>query len=264
MSERRQIVPTALGNVHLRLNGDGGVPLVLLHMSPRSSQMWVRLQSALRRTTLAVDRPGYGFSDAPAVTPTLTEYAEATLEAVSRAGVTGQFDLLGMHTGSLEAIELAHLAPARLRHVAIVAIPIFNAAERANGLETFAKMRLAPKQDGSHLLPAWQARFQYRKPPFDLTDVQRRYADYLLAPWPGQAYDCVFRVDAEQRLRSLNKPLLAFVPRDDVYEVSLRSKPLLPAGSRYIDLPDCDIDLFHTRADYMARLIEQHMTEPTK
>lgn len=259
MSERRQIVSTSLGQVHLRVNGEGGVPLVLLHMSPRSGQMWARLQAALRRNTLAVDRPGYGYSDAPAGAPSLAQYAEATLEAVGRAGVTGRFDVLGMHTGSLEAIELAHLASARVGHVGIVAIPIFNATERAAGLSNYAKSRLTPVEDGAHLLPAWHARFQFRAPPFDLADVQRRYVDYLLAPWPGQAYDAVFRSDSEQRLRCLRKPLIAFAPRDDVYAMTLRSKSLLPVGSQYVDLPDCDIDLFHTRSNYMAGLIEKYM-----
>lgn len=260
MSERRQIVSTSLGHVHLRSNGEGGVPLVLLHMSPRSSQMWMRLQAVLPRTSVAVDRPGYGFSDAPEQTPSLADYAEATLEAVSRAGVTGRFDVLGMHTGSLEAIELAHLAPGRVRQVAIVAIPVFNAAERAHGLATFAQLRTTPSENGEHLLPAWRARFQFRSPPFDLADVQRRYVDYLLAPWPGQAYESVFGTDCEQRLRALGRPVIAFAPRDDVYEITTRSRPLLPAGSQYIDLPDCDIDLFHTRAAYMAQLIEKHLT----
>jgi haloalkane dehalogenase len=206
-----------------------------------------------------VDRLGYGFSDAPPRPLSVAEYAEATLDALEALGIPTPFDVLGMHTGSLEAIELAHLAPERVRRVGIVAIPIFNAAEREQGLQTFAKLSVTPVEDGAHLAAAWRARFQYRKPPWNLADVQRRLVDYLLAPYPGQGYLGVFGYDAAPRLSSLAAPLVAFAPRDDVYELTVRSRSLLPQGAKYVDLPDCDIDLFLNSAARMAREIDEHM-----
>ncbi len=260
---RRRIVPTRFGQVHLRMQGrsDDPVPLVLLHMSPRSSEMWHRVQRELPRTTLAPDRLGYGFSDAPARDLTMAEYAAATLAALDAVGVRGRFDVLGMHTGSLEAIELALLAPARVRHLGMVAVPVFDAAERAHGLGSFAQMKVAPVEDGSHLLAAWRGRFAYRSPPWDLVDIQRRLVDYLLAPWPGHAYTAVFGYDAAPRLAALQRPVVAFAPRDDVYEVTLRSRPLLPAGSTYVDLPDHDIEMLRVRAPDFARLLAEHLPE---
>jgi haloalkane dehalogenase len=257
--ERRAIVATRFGQMHARFDGSGGVPLVLLHMSPRSSQMWTHLQAVLQRESVAVDRLGYGFSDAPPRPLSVAEYAEATLDALEALGIPTPFDVLGMHTGSLEAIELAHLAPERVRRVGIVAIPIFNAAEREQGLQTFAKLSVTPVEDGAHLAAAWRARFQYRKPPWNLADVQRRLVDYLLAPYPGQGYLGVFGYDAAPRLSSLAAPLVAFAPRDDVYELTVRSRSLLPQGAKYVDLPDCDIDLFLNSAARMAREIDEHM-----
>jgi pimeloyl-ACP methyl ester carboxylesterase len=186
--------------------------------------MWTYLQDELARESIAVDRLGYGFSDAPARALTMVEYVEATLDALDALGVGDTFDVLGMHTGALEAVELAHLAPRRVRRIGMVAVPIFDAAERMQGLGTFAQLMLAPQENGSHLLPAWQARFQYRTPPFDLADVQRRFVEYLLAPYPGQAYVGVFGYDAGPRLRAVPVPVVAFAPRDDVYEVTLRSR----------------------------------------
>jgi pimeloyl-ACP methyl ester carboxylesterase len=246
--------------VHLRSAGpDSAVPLVLLHMSPRSGQMFARLQALLGRRSIAVDRLGYGFSDAPVRELTLAEYAAATLEALDAAGIGGRFDVLGMHTGSLEAVELAHLAPQRVRRAAIIAIPVFDAEERRAGLASFAQMRVTPVEDGAHLLAAWRARFAYRTPPFDLADVQRRFVDYLLAPLPGQAYGAVFTYDAAPRLAALATPLVAFAPRDDVYEVTLRSRSLLPAGASYVDLPDCDVDFLRTRTAQFVQLLDQHL-----
>lgn len=92
--EVRRIVPTRHGQAHARLRGvderpdRGGAvaesarPLVLLHMSPRSRQMYVALQARLRRPSVARDRLGYGFSDPPARPLSMTEYAESAVEAV--------------------------------------------------------------------------------------------------------------------------------------------------------------------------------------
>ena len=256
MSEVRKIVATRFGQIHVRVSAEGGVPLVLLHMSPRSSQMWMRLQAALPRQTIAPDRLGYGFSDPPARQLTMLEYTQSTLDALDALNIGPRFDVLGMHTGSLEAIELAHLAGARVRRIGIIAIPVFDAQRRARGIETFASLRVIPKEDGSHLLPAWKARFQFREPPFDVADVQRRYVDYLLAPYPGQAYNAVFAYDAEPRLRAVRQPLIAFAPRDDVYDLTVQSRDMLPVGSRYVDLPDYDVDFLRTHTAPFAAMLE--------
>ncbi|HPF25039.1 MAG TPA: alpha/beta hydrolase [Steroidobacteraceae bacterium] len=259
MTEQRRIVATDFGQVHVRLQGEGGVPLVLLHMSPRSSQMWTHLQPALQRRSIALDRLGYGFSDAPPRALTMREYAATTLQALDALDIGERFDVLGMHTGALEALELAQLAPQRVRNIGIVAIPIFSAAERDHGMQTFAQMKVVPAEDGAHLIAAWRARFQFRQPPWHLSDIQRRLVDYLLAPYPGQAYLAVFGYDAAPSLTDLQHPLVAFVPRDDVYDLSVRSRVLLPKQAVYVDLSDCDVDLFLTQVRRMAALIEQHL-----
>ena len=60
----RRIYPTRFGQLHLRSHDGKGVPLVLLHMSPRSGAMWEEFQEKFERPTHAPDRLGYGFSDA--------------------------------------------------------------------------------------------------------------------------------------------------------------------------------------------------------
>lgn len=223
--EIRSIVATRFGQMHARLRGMGSDrgdtvatprPLVLLHMSPRSSQMYVALQESLRRPSVALDRLGYGFSDPPVRPLDMTEYAAAALEALDRLGLRGRLDVLGMHTGALEAIEMAHLAPQRITRLGLIALPCFDAEEKARGLAGLARITVDPAEDGSHLLAAWRGRFQYREPPWELADVQRRLVDYLLAERPGAAYEAVFRYDGAGRLRALRVPVTAFAPRDDL------------------------------------------------
>lgn len=254
----RHLVTTSLGQMHVREAGGGGTPLVLLHMSPRSSRMFAPLQALLARRSLALDRLGYGYSDAPSRPLTLSEYAQSTLEAIAALGVTGSFDVLGMHTGALEAIEVAHLAPDRVRRVGVVALPVFTSAENALGLETFARLEIVPREDGAHLLDAWRDRFQYREPPFDLVDVQHRFVDYVLTARPGQAYEAVFRYDAAGQLSRLSRPLVVLAPADDLESITARSRTLVPPGTVWIDLPDLGIDLFAVAAPRLASLIDRH------
>src|ERR1700688_5107933 len=127
----RRIFATRFGQMHLRSNdGKGnGVPLVLLHMSPRSGAMWEMLQERLERPTYAPDRLGYGFSDAPPWAMSLEQYAQSTVDTLKAAGVEGDVDLLGIHTGSFEAIEVAHQLGSQVRRVIVVGMPLYSTEE---------------------------------------------------------------------------------------------------------------------------------------
>src|SRR4029077_3964013 len=122
----RRIFPTRFGQMHLRSKEGNGVPLVLLHLSPRSGAMWGLLQERLGRPSYAPDRLGYGFSDAPPWALTLEQYAQSTVDTLTAAGVQGDVDLLGIHTGSFEAIEVAHQLGSHARRVVVVGMPLFS------------------------------------------------------------------------------------------------------------------------------------------
>src|SRR3984957_10195322 len=83
----RRIYPTRFGQLHLRSHDGKGVPLVLLHMSPRSGAMWEAFQEKLERPTHAPDRLGYGFSDAPPWAMSLEQYAQATVDGANAARI---------------------------------------------------------------------------------------------------------------------------------------------------------------------------------
>src|SRR6202140_4047495 len=127
----RHIYPTRFGQMHLRLTLGKGVPLVLLHMSPRSSAMWQLLQERLERPTYAPDRLGYGFSDAPPWALSLEQYAQSTVDSLKAAGLQGEMDILGIHTGSIEAIEVAHQFGSQARRVVAVGMPLFYPEEQS-------------------------------------------------------------------------------------------------------------------------------------
>ena len=257
----RHIHPTRFGQMHLRSN-DGkskGVPLVLLHMSPRSGAMWEMLQERLERPTYAPDRLGYGFSDAPPWALSLEQYAQATVDTLKAADVQGDVDLLGIHTGSFEAIEVAHQLGSQVRRVIAVGMPLFSAEEQQRQLEKYNEQPLRPAIEGGHVLGAWRGGFAFRQPPYDLADVHRRFVEHVLAANPGAAFRAACGYPIDKKLKSLKAPLTVFAPHDDIIEQTLRVKPLLKPGANFVDLPEFGQDPFNVALDRMVTLVNRHL-----
>ena len=257
----RRIYPTRFGQMHLRSNEGKGksVPLVLLHMSPRSGAMWEMLQERLERPTYAPDRLGYGFSDAPPWALSLEQYAQATVDTLREAGVAGEVDLLGMHTGSFEAVEVAHQLGAQVRRVIAVGMPLFSTEEQQRQMEKYNEQPLRPATEGGHVLGAWRGGFAFRQPPYDLADVHRRFVEHVLAANPGAAFRAACGYPIEKKLKSLKAPLTVIAPHDDIIEQTLRVKPLLKPGANFVDLPEFGQDPFNVALDRMVALVNRHL-----
>src|ERR1700760_4719191 len=162
----RRIYPTRFGQLHLRSHDGKGVPLVLLHMSPRSGAMWEGFQERIERPTHAPDRLGYGFSDAPPWALSLEQYARSTVDGLKAAGMQGPIDLLGIHVGSIEAIEIASLLGTQVRRVGLVGMPLFTDDEQMRQLEKYSEQPLRPASEGGHVLGAWRGGVFLCPPPF--------------------------------------------------------------------------------------------------
>jgi pimeloyl-ACP methyl ester carboxylesterase len=255
----RRIFPTRFGQMHLRSKEGNGVPLVLLHMSPRSGAMWELLMERLERSSHAPDRLGYGFSDAPPWALSLEQYAQSTVDALKAAEIQGPLDLLGIHTGSMEAIEVAHQLGSQVRRVITVGVPLFSAEEQQRQLEKYSEQPLRPVTEGGHVLGAWRGGFAFRQPPYDLGDVHRRFVELVLAANPGAAFRAACGYPIEKKLKSLKAPLTVFAPHDDIIEQTQRVKPLLKADATYVDLPELGQDPFHVSIDRMVTLVNRYL-----
>jgi pimeloyl-ACP methyl ester carboxylesterase len=255
----RRIYPTRFGQLHLRSHDGRGVPLVLLHNSPRSGAMWEALQEKVERPTHAPDRLGYGFSDAPPWALSLEQYAQATVDGLKAAGMQGPIDLLGVHTGSIEAIEIAHLLGSQVRRVVAVGMPLFTPEEQQRQFEKYSEQPLRPATEGGHVLGAWRGGLALRHAPYDLGEAHRRFIEHVLAANPGAAFRAACGYPIDNKLKSLKIPLTVFAPHDDIIEQTLRVKPLLKPSATYVDLPDLGLDLFHAATDRMAALLNRHL-----
>lgn len=96
-------------------------PLVLFHQSPNTSEEFHDLVRMLgrERIAIAIDTPGYGGSDGPAIIPSIEDYAAAIAEGLRNLGFGPQkpLDVFGYHTGSKIVTELALAEPRMIRHV---------------------------------------------------------------------------------------------------------------------------------------------------
>ncbi len=259
MSITRRIFPTRFGQMHLRGAEGRGLPLVLLHMSPRSGEMWEQLQGLLVRPSYAPDRLGYGFSEAPPWALTLEQYAQCTVDVLKAAAIKGPFDVLGIHMGSFEAVEIAHQMAGPVRRVAVFGMPLFTVDELQRQLEKYSEQPLKPVSDGGHVLGAWRGGLALRQPPYDLTDVHRRFVEHVLAANPGAAFRAASNYPIEKKLKSLKAPLTVFAPHDEILEQTMRVKPMLKTGAEYIDLPHVGQDPFHVAVDRMVELLNRYL-----
>jgi pimeloyl-ACP methyl ester carboxylesterase len=255
----RRIYPTRFGQLHLRSHEGKGVPIVLLHMSPRSGGMWASLQEKFDRPTHAPDRLGYGFSDAPPWALSLEQYAQATIDGLKAAGMQGPIDLMGVHTGSIEAVEIAHQLGTQVRRVIAVGMPLFTAEEQQRQLEKYSEQPLRPVTEGGHVLGAWRGGLALREPPYDLADAHRRFIEHVLAASPGAAFRAACGYAIDKKLKSLRTPLVVLAPHDDIIEQTQRVKPLLKGEAQYVDLPDLKLDLFNSSIDRVIALMHRYL-----
>jgi len=124
------------GRVHYRTWAPLGVVaapvLVLLHPMPHDGAFFSAIAPymASGRIVIAPDYPGYGGSDELEKLPAINLYAEAIIDALGEAGLTGPYDFFGFHTGCLVAVEISLLYTGETRRLAQVDVPYFDQAMR--------------------------------------------------------------------------------------------------------------------------------------
>ena len=128
---------------------DEATTLICLHQSPMSARVFrhfIELAGA-DRSVYAPDTPGFGESDAPAAEPSIADYAAAIIDFLDNMRFR-KVDLLGFHTGSLIAAEIAIARPELVRRLVLVGVPVLTDAEK----DAFrrAPWPVPVAEDGSH------------------------------------------------------------------------------------------------------------------
>lgn len=256
------------GQIHLRRAGQAIPPrpaLLLLHPTPKSGWVWEPLMAALApdHQILAPDTPGYGASDPPPAPVSIGDYAGEMLAMIERlhredALPGGPIDVMGYHTGSVIAAEMALAAPKRVRRILFTSLPVYSAEERATKRAGLAQWR-GPAEDGSHLMAMWTRMQGLADPRTDTGWKHASFAENLRcgprAPW---GYDAVYRYDLEAALRRLHHPALVLNPEDDLWHQTQRGIAFLP-DARVAELPGVGHGLFALETERIARLVRDFL-----
>jgi len=252
------------GQMHVRtaFGGNGGfdelTPLGCLHQSPMSGRVFEPLLPlmATDRTVYAPDTPGFGGSDPPPTQPSISDYAGAIGDFLDHLRLR-RVDLLGYHTGACIAAELAISRPEQVRRVVMVAAPVFTDAER----EAFERAPWpAPlREDGAHLVEEWQRTLRWRDRGVTLQQLAAAFADKLRSgPQAWWGASAAMRWPAQERLPRVSQPVLVLRPRDDLWEVTPRARPLLPAAD-FVDLPEHGFGVLETGSGVVAARVRKFL-----
>jgi pimeloyl-ACP methyl ester carboxylesterase len=227
---RRQLFETPLGQVNVVFAGpESGLPLVLLHQTPRSSDEFKEAIPLLARTrgVIAIDSPGYGCSDPVPGQPSIADYAGCVVSVLDQLAA-GKAVFVGHHTGAVIAIELAAGHPERVERLVLSGPVYVDAAGRAELLRFFEQWRVRP--DGSHFLDKWEKFLRWVGDPtlaHRLVADLFRAGDFGLASEQGHFAVAAYRM--EERLPLVRCPALLLFCARDPFTDRERAAPLREA-----------------------------------
>ncbi|GIW05266.1 MAG: hypothetical protein KatS3mg060_0071 [Dehalococcoidia bacterium] len=236
MTIRRGFVDTSFGQIHYLTDGVGE-PLILLHQSPQSSEMFRPIIPLLagERRVFALDTLGYGESDPPATKATIPLYADAVAEAIAALGLA-PVPVHGYHTGAAIAIDLAARYPASVSALILGGIPFFDEAERVQRLEALRTGRYgAPPiaADGSHFQTLFSL-FLTREG--DAVEATRAVIDRLrLGDRATAGFEAAFTDDLSATLPAVRCPVLVLVGVEDEILSNTRRARAMLGHHRYVE-----------------------------
>lgn len=213
----RAFVPSSFGQIHVRVveakNDDlpARRTLVLLHPTPYSSDYFKAFAPVMGmdRRVLAVDTPGYGDSAPPPEPQTMSAYAGAIIMALDALREDNEpYDILGYHTGTLLAAEIAALRPDLIHRLVLPGVPYFTGDAQHEAYERNVKApTLSP--DGAHLDAPWGFATYAVPAGLSIASAQEHFGDMMQCyPTCWWAYHGVFSYPADDRFRSVQQPTL--------------------------------------------------------
>lgn len=162
MSQRikRAFLDTEDGQILYRIGGEGE-PILLLHMTPRSSDEFQELMPILapKKLVIAMDLMGLGDSDKPPRVYSVADYAKNAIALLDELGIK-KTSIFGSLTGGYIAGEVAAAYPERVEKLILCNVYKFDEEEKDKIFKIYSQGSQI-KEDGSHLMQRWLARVSY-------------------------------------------------------------------------------------------------------
>ena len=235
----RSLVKTRHGYMHVRVCGEDGTPVLLLHSQVVAGRLWEPIVGELAQDHVVVipDRIGFGHSDAPARRLSFADFADATVDALDALEIES-CGVVGLHSGSIEAIELATAHAARVSRVAALLLAVFTEDEVRTFSEFYADPAPQPQADGSHLLWYWNRWLGEYPDCEDLGLVQGWLIDHLIcAETFHETFLEALEYPMKDKLGHVSQPLMLLALHDALVEQMKRAIPYLPPHAVVVDMP---------------------------
>jgi len=211
------------------------------------------------RLVLCPDTPGFGGSDGPDVPVTIPDYAGAMADMLHGLGYgakgKGAVDVVGCHTGTLIAVELATTRPDLVRKLSLPSLALFTAEERTKMKAQFGGPQ--PILSDPDFVPKiWRNTVM---DPSSGTPIERRFEMFVerlrsgtkgwFGPEASLNYDC------ESTLKKLTQPTLLLVLNEMLGPNTRRAKEIVP----FPILVDISAKAGHNAWDAEAELMADSM-----
>lgn len=232
---RKAYVDVSAGQVHYRYVAGKGMPVVFLHQTASSSQMWIKTMDRLAGefSVFALDTPGFGGSFDPTGNPPMTQYVEWLREALLALGIK-RAQIVGHHTGGCIGTELVARHPEMAQSLAVVGPVPLTAEERLAFSKSFG-LPFNPTVSGGYLLDNWQ----YIRDLGAAKDVMlfhREMTDQMRAWWGRvMSYGAVWGQDWTTHYKNVKCPLwIGAAPDDVLYPVFDRAREIRPDAEAHV------------------------------
>lgn len=225
------------GQVHWRLLAPDGrttqPDLYCLHPAPFSGLAFTTIMPHLakERRVFAPDYPGHGGSDAFKEEPSIEEYAAAMMAVVDEQSGSGPVDLMGFHTGNLVAAEMALTAPEKIRLLAMVDVPAFDAETSAKYLNASAKT-FAITPELSCLEGPWERGMTKR---IESQTLERSFEMFTEQLRPGRlmnkAFHAAFSYDVDAKLPTISHETMILASQSGLLDATRHAVDIMPSAT---------------------------------
>ncbi len=269
-SVTRAYAKSRYGQLHYRIARPEGAsaapPLLCMHQTPSHGGDWLPVMPALaeKRVVIAVDTPGYGMSDMPPAPIDIADFADIMaqfMDDLAASGIvpSGPFDVMGFHTGSLIATDLARTRPARVRRMVVFGLAAYPAELREAKLAGLLQNFPPPGDNLDHVEKLWGIIQQLSDPRMGAEEKHVNMAECLRLgtrmPW---GYIAVYRYDFLGAMAEVEQPVLIMNPDDDLGAVTKATSHLFRGGTRF-DLPGVKHGVLSIEHDRVVSRIEEFL-----
>ena len=258
-------IETKLGQVHGRKYGESNKTIICLHPMPYSGGYYHTfcndLVSHSDIAAISLDMLGYGQSSKIEEPISIEDYAINVIEVIkslkNSEELSGEIILLGFHTGSAIANEIAIHEPELIDKVIFVTYPFFDAEKRGQLIESQTKGSIEESIDC--LKGMWEFTITNRSKGISIERAYENFIDQvknMSVSWYG--FYSMFNYPSEERL-----PLLQHVPLI-INDVSSLTEPTkiamsLVHSSEYVELEDVRGGIFELNTDQIIRHLRNYI-----